>query len=107
MELLGIPRPQLQVPFSDHRGLIGYADFFWPEISLIGEADGDKKYLDPQFRGSRSTEQVLLAQSKRENRLRALGNRVTRWDWATAISASELGRHLANAGLLPQARSPR
>ena len=99
MELIGFPRPRLQVPFFDHRGLIGYGDFFWPEFSLIGEADGDLKYLDPAFRNSRSAEQVLLAQSKRENRLRALGFRVARWDWDTAVSLPALRDHLRAAGL--------
>ncbi len=99
IELIGFPRPRVQVPFFDHRGLIGYTDFFWPEFSLIGEADGDIKYLDPRFRSSRSTEQVLLAQSKREDRLRALGHRVTRWDWDTALSPAALRDHLQAAGL--------
>ncbi len=99
MEMIGFPRPQLQIPFSDHLGFIGYADYFWPEHSLIGEADGDKKYLDPAFRSGRSIEEVLVAQTKRENRLRALGFRVTRWDWATAISHSALRSHLHAAGL--------
>ena len=104
MELMGFPRPQLQVPFFDHRGLIGYADFFWPEFSLIGEADGDIKYLDPAFRNSMSAEQVLLAQSKREDRLRALGHRVTRWDWNTAHSPAALRDHLQAAGLPSRVR---
>lgn len=99
MELLGFPRPQLQVPFSDRLGFIGYADYFWPEFSLIGEADGDQKYLDPALRGAKTIEQVLLAQSKRENRLRALGHRVSRWDWVTAMSMPLLRSHLLAAGL--------
>lgn len=99
MELIGFPRPQLQVPFSDHLGFIGYSDFFWPEFSLLGEADGDMKYLDSALRGDKTIEQVLLAQAKRENRLRALGHRVSRWDWATAMSLPLLRSHLLAAGL--------
>lgn len=104
MELIGFPQPQLQVRFADHRGLIGYGDYFWPEYSLIGESDGDKKYLDPALRGGRSVEEVLLAQTKRENRLRALGYRITRWDWATATSLTLLRAHLLAAGLPLRAR---
>lgn len=99
MHLIGFPSPQLQVPFTDHLGLIGYADYFWPDHSLIGEADGDKKYLDAGFRNGRTTEEVLLAQLKRENRLRALGFDVARWDWATAASLADLRTHLHAAGL--------
>ncbi|MEO9104249.1 MAG: hypothetical protein ABI238_04785 [Terrimesophilobacter sp.] len=99
MALAGFPRPRLQAHFSDHRGLIGYSDFYWPEFSLIGEADGDQKYLDPAFRSSRTAEEVLLAQAKRENRLRALDLRVCRWDWTTAISSELLRDQLRAAGL--------
>ena len=99
MALAGFPRPRLQTQFSDHRGFIGYADFYWPEFSLIGEADGDQKYLDPAFRSSRTAEEVLVAQVKRENRLRALDLHVCRWDWNTAISSDLLRDQLLAAGL--------
>lgn len=105
MRMLGFPPPQLQTPLVDHRGLIGYTDFYWPEYRLVGEADGDAKYLDLAIRGRRSSEQVLLAQSKRENRLRAVDLRVTRWGWAIAANPQALWAHLRAAG--QQAAAPR
>lgn len=69
---LGVPEPQLQVAFSDADGIIGYADMAWPDLRVIGEADGLGKY---------STRDDLIAEKVREDRLRALGWIVVRWTW--------------------------
>jgi hypothetical protein len=95
----GAPRPVLQQAFHDHLGLIGHTDFDFPSHGLVGEADGDMKYLDPRLLGGRSAEQVVLDEKKREDRLRAIGRRVSRWGWATASHPEALRRHLAGAGL--------
>jgi len=95
----GAPRPVLQQPFYDHLGLIGDTDFDFPSHGMVGEADGDLKYLDARFRGGRSAEQVVLDEKRREDRLRAIGRRVSRWGWSTAISPAALRRHLHAAGL--------
>ena len=50
----GAPRPVLQQPFYDHLGLIGDTDFDFPSHGMVGEADGDLKYLDARFRGARA-----------------------------------------------------
>ncbi|MDR6971485.1 hypothetical protein [Leifsonia shinshuensis] len=99
MHEAGLPRPLLQEPFDDRRGRIGYADFAWPEFGLIGEADGDAKYLDASLRGGRSAERVVLDEKIREDRLRALGWTVVRWRWSTAREAGALARLLSDAGL--------
>jgi len=96
---VGAPRPTLQQAFYDHLGLIGHADFDFPAHGMVGESDGDLKYLDPRFRGGRSAEQVVLDEKKREDRLRAIGRRVSRWGWATASHPEALRRHLEAAGL--------
>lgn len=41
---LGAPPPALQAALRDERGLIGYADFFWPQLGVVGEFDGPLKY---------------------------------------------------------------
>jgi hypothetical protein len=56
----GAPQPALQVPYSDGAGLIGRVDFAWPAFRVVGEADGDAKYLDANLRGGRSAERVVL-----------------------------------------------
>lgn len=69
----GLPEPELQFPVYDEKGLIGYADVAWPDLKVIGEADGMGKYHD------RSD---LVAEKFREDRLRAQGWIVVRWTWA-------------------------
>jgi hypothetical protein len=95
----GAPRPVLQQAFHDHLGLIGRTDFDFPLHALVGESDGDMKYLDPRFRAGRSAEQVVLDEKRREDRLRAIGRRVSRWGWGVASHPDALRRHLAAAGL--------
>jgi hypothetical protein len=66
----GIPEPMLQHPFADDRGPIGVVDMWWPELGVIGEADGAVKY---------QSRDDLLREKVREDRLRALGWAVVRW----------------------------
>jgi hypothetical protein len=106
MRANGCPQPELQVPFSDGDGFIGYADFYWPTFGVIGEADGDVKYLDPSLRGGRSADRVVLDEKIREDRLRALGPRVVRWRWETAMDARALRSKLVSAGLPTDSRQP-
>lgn len=68
----GLPEALLQVPFYDDEGLIGYADFTWNGLKVIGEADGLGKY---------ASREDLIAEKRREDRLRALGWIVVRWTW--------------------------
>ncbi|WP_431218724.1 type IV toxin-antitoxin system AbiEi family antitoxin domain-containing protein [Leifsonia xyli] len=95
----GFPRPVLQEPILDANGLIGYADFAWPEHGIVGEADGDAKYLDPALRGRRSADRVVLDEKVREDRLRAAGWKVVRWRWAAARGGRPLAEALTAAGL--------
>jgi hypothetical protein len=99
MRAIGVPRPELQRSYSDAAGVIGAVDFAWEEFGLLGEADGDVKYLQARFRGDRTADQVVLDEKIREDRLRALSRRMARWRWATAIDPDALRRKLAAAGL--------
>lgn len=67
----GLPEPRLQVPFHDEHGLIGFADMWFEELGVIGEADGLLKYR---------TGQDLISEKYREDRLR-MQHPVVRWDW--------------------------
>ena len=69
----GLPEPQLQVPLYDDDGLIGYVDALWLELGVVGEADGLVKY------GGGSD--TVIAEKRREDRIRALGYAVVRWTW--------------------------
>lgn len=68
----GMEEPELQAAVHDRDGLIGYVDMLWRRQQVIGEADGQMKYL---------TRADLLAEKAREDRLRDQGFRVVRWTW--------------------------
>lgn len=95
---LGFPAPELQVPFHDRRGLIGESDFYWRRWALIGEFDGMVKYQDERMLRGRTPAQVLAAEKRREDRLRATGPRVARWVWDD-LTPDRLGSILLDAGL--------
>jgi hypothetical protein len=99
MHLQGLPAPILQKEFRDGAGLIGYVDFWWPEFELIGEFDGLGKYTRTEMLAGRSPAEVVIAEKVREDRLRALGPRVVRWGWESAISPPRLAEVLRRAGL--------
>jgi hypothetical protein len=99
MKKIGCPTPELQTPFRDQLGEIGIADFYWRGHHLVGEADGASKYLDPGLRGGRTASEVVLAEKHREDRIRGLGERVTRWPWSVGVSPQALRTHLRGAGL--------
>ena len=100
---LGFLLPELQVPHWDREGLIGFTDFFWRSVGRVGEFDGLGKYLRDEFTGGRSTADVVIAEKIREDRLRAQGLGVFRWDWQVAASLPAL-RDLLNRNGIPRAR---
>jgi hypothetical protein len=95
----GFPMPVLQQRFEDADGLAGIVDFWWPEHQLIGEFDGVAKYVREELTHGKDITQIVLDEKWREDRLRACGPRVTRWDWGTAWSQYGLYAHLLKAGL--------
>src|SRR5690606_33453387 len=100
MREIGCPRPLLQSAYYDEQGLIGYVDFDWPAQKVVGEADGEGKYLDGALRSGRTAEQVVLAEKLREDRLRAIPRSVARWPWQVAVDARRLRSRLERAGLI-------
>jgi hypothetical protein len=98
MALAGIPRPVLQHRFDDQTGAM-FVDFWWPRFGLVGEFDGAVKYDDPVFLRGRTPQQALLDEKRREDRIRALGPRVTRWGWDVARSPGRLRAQLVAAGI--------
>jgi hypothetical protein len=94
---IGAPAPVLQQTFPAPQGREWSVDFWWPEFALIGEFDGIGKYLRDPVAGS--VADAVIAEKWREDGLRALGPRVTRWGWSTAVSRARLRAQLADAGL--------
>ena len=67
----GLPAPRLQAWIGDE-GVVGRADFFWPEHRTIGEADGALTY---------STPARAIRQLERDAWLRAAGFEVVHFTW--------------------------
>jgi hypothetical protein len=105
IHLACFPPPELQHEWRDRDGVIGYSDFWWPLHGLVGEYDGKVKYVKPEYLKGLTQSEVIEAEKRREDRIRALGPRFTRWTtWH--LTVPRLTRHLTAAGL-PLARSPR
>lgn len=95
----GFPRPVLQNSYYDDRGLIGYPDFEWKELKILGEFDGFEKYSAQRFLKGKTPSQVVVEEKRREDRLRALGYKVVRWVWADLQDPQRLIGLLHAAGL--------
>lgn len=98
MHVAGFDPPILQQRFADPAGLVGYSDFCWQQPRVVGEFDGIAKYVKAEFLKSRTTSEAVLAEKDRENRIRAMGFHVVRWDWSD-LKAGRLEGRLAAAGV--------
>lgn len=99
LHLAGFEAPVLQQEFRDEQGLIGYADFYWKRARVVGEFDGEEKYLKPEYLRGRTPSQVVVEEKYREDRIRALGFTVVRWVWADLMQPARLERKVAAAGV--------
>lgn len=106
MRALGFPAPTLQHPFSDADGFVGRVDFWWPDFGVIGEFDGRGKYLRADLLGGLSIADAVVDEKQRENRLRALGLGVARWEWSDVRSPRRVEAILARSGLPQRRRRP-
>jgi hypothetical protein len=96
---LGFAVPELQFEVFDEEGLAGRADFGWEECRTLGEYDGKGKYFDQDLAGGLSPEQVLWREKRREDRLRAAGFGVVRWDAEDLANPWQLAAKLRRAGV--------
>jgi len=105
MYLEGFKSPQLQTEVRDRDGLVGYLDFEWPDEGLAGEFDGMVKYQKAAYLNGRSPSDVVVAEKRREDRIRATGRRVIRWTWADLADRRRFAAFLEQAGV-PWTRFP-
>lgn len=87
--LAGLPTPEFQYPIRTTLGVY-FADFYWKEARLIGEADGGVKYQD---RGE------AVREKGREQDLDDLGYRIVRWGgrevlWTPSVVVGRVARKL-------------
>ncbi|WP_068272802.1 hypothetical protein [Aldersonia kunmingensis] len=74
-----IPTPRLQREFHTRTGeFVARTDFDW-DRKLVGEFDGTVKYRE-------DASEVVVAEKRREDSLRALGVHVVRWTWSDLVS---------------------
>lgn len=99
MILNGFPAPLLQEPFVDSQGMIGFPDFDWEEHKTLGEFDGYEKYSAQRYLKGQTPSEVVVAEKRREDRLRAKGYKVVRWVWDDIRDHRRLVRILHEAGL--------
>jgi hypothetical protein len=100
MLALGAPIPELQVEFADRRGRIGPVDFYWPELDIVGEFDGNSKYgKRRKFQKGLTLEEILLREKRREDRIRRLVRGFIRWDWAAVRNARQFALLLLEHGV--------
>lgn len=99
MYLEGFKLPQLQTEIRDGSGLVGYLDFEWPEDGLAGEFDGLVKYQKAEYLNGRTPSDVVVAEKRREDRIRATGRRVIRWTWAELAERATFAAFLDRAGV--------
>lgn len=99
---LGIAPPRLQVPIPRLDGGNYYVDFGFDDLAAWGEFDGGGKYTDPQWRGGRSAEQVVIAEKAREDWIRGTtGRRVVRWGSADIASLAAFATRMKAFRLIP------
>ncbi|MDZ8161126.1 hypothetical protein [Microbacterium aquimaris] len=98
IEWSGFEAPELQRWFSSE-GFDDRVDFFFPRARAIGESDGYGKYA-----ASEAPEAVraIVAEKRREDRLRRQCDGFARWDRADALAVTPLRRKLHAAGLRPE-----
>ena len=90
MERAGLPTPQLQYAVLNQGVWVARCDFAWPEFGVVGEVDGKSKYSTLLAKGETAAD-VVMAEKRREERIRQAGWWVCRWGWDEAWDAVRLG----------------
>lgn len=92
MAQAGLPAPELQVEFFDLRTgrLVARTDFAWSEHRLVGEFDGEVKY-GRLLKPGQGIQDVIMAEKRREQELRRLGQWIVRFTTAEVFQRGLLG----------------
>ncbi len=96
---LGFEVPDLQFRVVGPYGEVARTDFHWPERKLVGEFDGRIKYTRARELSGKSIEEVVAEEKAREDRIRALGYGVIRWEWDELTRPERLAAKLLRAGV--------
>lgn len=96
---MGFPVPVLQQKFELGGGKDAFVDFWFRKQRVVGEFDGNGKYLRDDWGGGRSLQDRILAEKKREDQIRAYGVGFARWDWNELMNKDRFASILRQAGL--------
>jgi hypothetical protein len=96
---LGFPEPELQHGFVLPDGRPIRTDFFWEDWDHVGEFDGVSKYVDPAILRGRTSAQAIVEEKDREDALRRIVRRVSRWRTPHVEQPARLWDILTQAGL--------
>lgn len=97
---LGFAPPVQQEELLDAQGNeIARGDFWWEGVRVLGECDGLKKYSGSSSYSGESTEDVVRQEREREDRIRAEGIIMVRWDWSDLKHPRRLAWKLDRAGV--------
>lgn len=96
---LGLSVPVLQHEFYDAAGFIGRTDFWWPELGIAGEFDGEVKFGRELAASDEDAREALWREKQREDRLRRQVEGIARWTWKEAMNRTSLARLLADFGI--------
>lgn len=77
-----LPMPVLQHEVWFQGELVGALDFYWPERGLMGEFDGQVKYLKYLRQGERPEDAVFREKQREDLLRRVTGCRMVRFVWA-------------------------
>ena len=94
----GFEAPELQVEFRLD-GRVAVVDFSWPSQRLVGEFDGRAKYERAAYTRGLTAGEVVWREKRREDGLRRMGERVTRWTWELLLTPDRFAAHLRDAGV--------
>ena len=102
---LGFCAPDLQreYPNPDSDGASYRVDYAWdiPDGSLLGELDGNGKYLDPSVNGGASVKEVIAREHRRQSHLLANDEvaSMVRFSFADVLESLRLASLLERAGV--------
>lgn len=95
IEWLGFAAPELQWLVRGAGAVADRADFAWPDVGAVGEADGllecDGRFGDPV--------RAVRDEKRREDRIRRRVHGFARWGWADLREPDRLGAILEAAGV--------
>lgn len=99
MHELGFEVPELQVWLHRDGRRIARVDFYWRRLRLVGEFDGLMKYTRAREFGDKDATEVVVAEKRREDAIRAAGERVVRWGWDDLVQPARFAAILHRAGV--------